>query len=254
MNAVRLFWTALGTRRRASLTLPHFVYDYRKLVRRKLREYPNDRTQALIESIGSPSLTDFAKLGDAQVAALNAYGLRSGMSIYDLGCGCGRTAQALVRYGWKGSYRGVDVVHELVDHVRETCPGFAADVHVGYTIAASDCSLDMVFHWSVFTHLQLEESAVYLEETYRALKPGGRTVFSFLELADQRHHRILKTRIDAIRRNVKLPHLDSFLHRDWVTQLGLSIGFEIVGFTDGNDESRHPQLWQSIAVLQKPAG
>ena len=59
-------------------------------------------------------------------------------------------------------------------------PGYDAHVNTRLTILAMDDLLDMVFHWSVFTHLFVEEAYIYLEDIWRALKPGGKLIFSFM--------------------------------------------------------------------------
>jgi len=61
------------------------------------------------------------------------------------------------------------------------CSGFHAVVHTKLSVDAPDESLDLVFAWSVFTHRMQEETLIYMEDIYRALKPGGRLAFSFLE-------------------------------------------------------------------------
>lgn len=110
----------------------------------------------------------------------------------------------------------------------------------------------MLFHWSVFTHLTIEECYLYMEDTFRALKPGGKLIFSFLELNDPAHHVVLDKRLNLLRRGRKLRLLDSFLHRDWIHTFANRIGFAEPMFTDGTDATYHPAFWQTLAVLSKP--
>jgi SAM-dependent methyltransferase len=135
----------------------HSVHSYNALIARKRRLHQGDEQMAMITSIGALTPEDFARQGDIQVAVLQHHGLKDGMAVYDLGCGCGRTAMALQRDGWQGNYKGADIVNPLVDYLNANNPGFEAIVHRENSIAASDESLDMVFHWSVFTHLYPEE-------------------------------------------------------------------------------------------------
>lgn len=65
-------------------------------------------------------------------------------------------------------------------------------LNVTPAIVAPDASLDMVFHWSVFTHLYPGESYLYTADAFRALKPGGKMIFSFLELEEAAHDRVWK--------------------------------------------------------------
>lgn len=227
---------------------------YERHLRSKLREHRGNRDLAFADAIGSATIELFNSQGDGQVAVLKSHGLTDGMSVYDLGCGCGRTAQALQRAGWQGRYAGADIVEGFISELKRKCPDFEAYVHREPTIVAEDASLDIAFHWSVFTHVSIEECFLYLEDSFRALKPGGKLVFSFLELTDPAHYeRIFENRLGRLRRKRPLKLLDTFLHREWIALWARKIGFEEPQFTDGDDASRHPPMWQTLAVLVKPA-
>lgn len=236
----------------ARVNRQHSVRSYEALVARKRRKHKGDYAMAMMTSIGAGSREEFASQGDAQVAVLVHHGLRDGMSVYDLGCGCGRTAMALQRSGWKGRYKGADIVRVLVDYLRSKCPGYEAVVHRDLTIAAPGESVDILFHWSVFTHLYPEECYLYMEDTFRALKPGGKLLFSFLEMEDSNHHDIFRYRITRLRSHGWPATLDVHLHRDWIRFWAHDIGFENVTFTDGTEFSDHPPLWQALVVMSKP--
>jgi len=227
---------------------------YERHLRSKLRLHGNDRDLAFADAIGSETVELFEAQGDGQVAVLKHHGLQDGMTIYDLGCGCGRTAQALERAGWFGRYIGTDIVHGFVNELKRKCPGFEAHVHREPSIVANDESLDMLFHWSVFTHIPPEECFLYLEDSFRALKPGGKSVFSFLELTDPAHYeRIFENRLGRLRRKRRLKLMDSFLHRDWISLWAAKIGFAEPVFTNGDDSTLHPAMWQTLATITKPA-
>lgn len=221
-------------------------------MRHKLREHPGDRRLALAQSIGSPTMEVFHDWGRRQVEVLRHHGLADGMTIYDLGCGCGRTAQELHRSGWQGAYKGADIVRDLVEEVIRTCPGYDAIVHRELSIAAPDDTLDMVFHWSVFTHLYPEEGYIYLQDIFRALKPGGKLVFSFLEMSNPRHFDIFAVNVEKLRRGTRLTHLDQFLHRDWIVHFAEKIGFSQPSFTDADDATHHAAFGQSLVAMSRP--
>lgn len=229
------------------------VAAYQRHLDAKLKLYPDNRDLAFADAIGSGTIELFERHGDGQVAVLRRHGLADGMSVYDLGCGCGRTAQALRRSGWTGSYKGADIIEGFVSELKHKCPGFDAVVNRSPTIVAEDGSLDMVFHWSVFTHVSPEECFLYLQDTYRALKPGGKLVFSFMELSDPEHYVIFEKRLDQYRQGTTPPILDAFLHRDWISLWARKIGFGEPSFTDGQDDKCHPLAWQTVAALEKPA-
>lgn len=226
---------------------------YERHLKNKLRLHSEDRELAFANAVGSETVRWFRKQGKAQVAVLRFHGLQDGMTIYDLGCGCGRTAQALRKDGWRGRYIGADIVEGFISELKRRCPGYEAHVHREPTIVAADESLDMLFHWSVFTHIAPEECFLYLEDSYRALKPGGRLVFSFLEMTDDNHWTIFESRVERSRQRRKLNLLDTFLSRDWIERWARKIGFEQPNFIDGQSTEHHPKMWQTVAAMRKPA-
>jgi SAM-dependent methyltransferase len=230
----------------------HAIRDYRRLVRAKLKEHPNDRQLALAQCIGSPTMEVFVNHGDIQASVLRHHGLRDGMAIYDLGCGCGRTAQGLMRSGWTGNYTGHDIVQELVDEIARACPGYNASVNTELCVLAPENSLDMLFHWSVFTHLYPEECYVYLIDIFRALKPGGKLVFSFLELEEPFHQSIFDGNVRHVQLDIQQVHLNQFLHRDWLRLFAQRIGFAPPEFVNGLDDTQHAAFGQALAVMVKP--
>lgn len=232
--------------------LSHSTRDYQALVQKHLRRRPNDPRLALANAIGAESMEEFFAQGDGHFAVLRHHGLANDMSIYDLGCGCGRTAQALRRGGWKGNYIGADVVPELLAELSRQCPEYCTVLNYKRTIEAGDASLDILFNWSVFTHLLPAESFLYMLDAFRALKPGGKLLFSFLELEEPEHDRVWQNKLERLRKGHQDEQLDTFLHRDWIRRFARDAGFVEPQFTAGTDGSNHPQFWQAIAVMQKP--
>jgi ubiquinone/menaquinone biosynthesis C-methylase UbiE len=134
---------------------------------------------------GSVGESGFEEIGRAQVEGLIGAGLIDGMSLVDLGCGSGRTAVQIARRLPGVQYLGLDVVPALLAHARSICPAnyrFVRSAALGFPVP--DESVDMVFAFSVFTHLYHEENFAYLRDARRILRPGGRMIFSFLEFAN----------------------------------------------------------------------
>ncbi len=75
-----------------------------------------DRTHALQLAIGGDSPQSFAAIGSMQRDLLAWYGLRQDSSLVDVECGSGRLAVHLVDWLLRGSYLGIDVVQQLLDH------------------------------------------------------------------------------------------------------------------------------------------
>jgi SAM-dependent methyltransferase len=116
--------------------------------------------------------------------------------VLDVGCGAGRLAFGLIaRFGDEVSYRGVDVMPQPIDwckrHISTSHPGYAflrIDVsndryNPNGTLAASTTRLpfesaefDLVYAYSVLSHMDGVDVAAYLREFRRVMSPGGRAV------------------------------------------------------------------------------
>ena len=120
-------------------------------------------------------------------------------SVLDIGCGIGRMAVPLTRYlSSQGRYEGFDIIRDGIRWCsREITPRFPnfrfqhVDVHnsnynPGGRLAAEefqfpypDCSFDVAFAASVFTHMLPAATTAYLREIARVLKPKGRCLLTF---------------------------------------------------------------------------
>jgi len=91
-------------------------------------------------------------------------------------------------------------------------------------IPEGDGKADMVCFFSVFTHLLQEESYLYLEEARRVLRPGGRIVASYLDIADPSHWNIFEANLRSARLRQEKPmnifHSEEFFPlgpRNWIS-------------------------------------
>lgn len=142
---------------------------------------------------------DFVKTGNRLFSRLVDYcDLKPNSSVLDIGCGIGRLALPLTSYlNSMGSYIGFDVVKFGViwcsKNITKAYPNFtfewvnlANDLYKkqgknasGYSFPYATHSFDLVFAFSVFTHMQPNEVQQYLIESFRVLKPGGKAYFTF---------------------------------------------------------------------------
>jgi ubiquinone/menaquinone biosynthesis C-methylase UbiE len=119
-------------------------------------------------------------------------------TVLDVGSGIGRTAAALTKYLNKNAvYEGFDVVEKgvrwCITNISPAYPNFnfnyvplnndlynnarlKAD---SYKFPYPDNKFDIVFLFSVFTHMRPSEIFNYLSEIYRVLKPGGKCLATF---------------------------------------------------------------------------
>jgi ubiquinone/menaquinone biosynthesis C-methylase UbiE len=159
----------------------HFVTEYEALVADLLAKHSVDDAMAL-----AAGGAQFAEVGRAIAFTLDYRGLTPDSYLIDVGCGPGRVALAL-RDRPSLRYLGTDVVHDLVDYARRIVDrsDWRFVVTDGLSIPEEDGAADFVLFSSVFTHLRAEESFTYLREAMRVLRPGGRIMFTFLEMGNR---------------------------------------------------------------------
>ncbi len=124
-------------------------------------------------------------------------GVDASSEVLEIGCGCGRMALPLADVLESGHYLGMDIdgkaLRACTEHSRLQASGFQfqlVDVFNGvynptgtqsaetYRFPLTDCSFDVIFLMSVFTHMLPDAVANYISEIARLLKPGGRCQFS----------------------------------------------------------------------------
>lgn len=238
-----------------------YLQSYQQMVSGLLQLFPED--EAVSRAVGG----NYEYFGVLEHALLRAHGLTPESSVIDVGCGSGRLAMQLRRYP-RLRYVGTDVVPHLLDYARRKTgrPDFRFEPVDAITLPVPDAEADFVAFFSVFTHLLHEESYVYLQEAHRALRPGGKVVFSFLEYALQGAWPVFEANLDWVRKRYLAGHLNVFMHRADLTLWAERLGFEVVAFQDGATpsivvdsttatEAVPPgtyALGQSACILRKP--
>lgn len=148
-------------------------------------------------------LDNFRAVSDAHIDVLRRFGGLAGASdVVEIGCGVGRDAIPLTGIlPPAGSYLGIDVMRPSIDwaqaHISTEAPHFefvhfdVADAQhnpgggremTGYVIPREANSIDLVFLFSVFTHMFPKDVAHYLGEFSRILRPGGRVLASMFTM------------------------------------------------------------------------
>lgn len=174
------------------------------------RRDPLTPPEALITTIGG----DFHGVGREFFRHFQELGgLRPTDRVLDIGCGCGRMAVPLIPYLRDGGgYWGFDVLKGAIRWCRRAIgrrhPNFHfehAELYnrmyrrktnvsaATYRFPYPDGFFDFAFATSVFTHLVADETAHYLDEVVRVLKPGGRTLFTFYLMNDEARAAVSRT-------------------------------------------------------------
>lgn len=131
------------------------------------------------------------ELGSMQLDFLVAEGLRPGMTLVDVGCGCLRGGIQFVDYLEPGHYFGVDSNQALLDagyEVELAAAGLQDRLPKQNLLCTADFELgafgrrfDMAIAQSVFTHLPLNHVRLCLERLAPHLVEGGKLYATFFE-------------------------------------------------------------------------
>lgn len=147
---------------------------------------------------------EFVEIGDSLVRTISELGrVRPTDSIIDVGSGYGRLAHALMRSGFRGTYRGFEILkphaewtqahlanerfqftHIDIGNSRYNPSGALSATNVN--LAAYTGQADLVVLTSVFTHMFEDEIANYFHCFPRMLRPGGRVICTFFLLTKER--------------------------------------------------------------------
>lgn len=220
------------------------VRDYRRLVAWLILRYPWD--EAMQRAVGG----DYAEMGAKQVAVLAEAGLADGDRVLDMGCGSGRLAHALSGC-FEVSYLGLDIVPELLAYARSRTPAsYRFELSETFAVPAVDASFDLACAFSLFTHLQHEETFLYLKEAARVLRPSGVLAFSFLEFAEPLHWREFDATVVQVAAD-KRAHLNVFIERPVIALWAKRLGFEVERIVGPGEASAAGAIGQSVAILRR---
>ncbi len=209
---------------------------------------------------------DFELLGKIELGLLLLEGLRPGDTAADLGCGTGRLAVHLVPFLDAGRYVGIEISRNMLRDAARRTAGLARgcvvewkhQVSPRFDLAAA--SVDMLCAFSVFTHMEPEDTYRYFTSALEVVRPGGKLVFSCLPLSLPAARKIfldsaqldLQARWSGVRNFVTT--------EEAMESLAVMAGWQVVRWTRGDQptvivEGRaEPQaLGQSTCVLQRPA-
>lgn len=138
------------------------------------------------ESIGHG---DFDLIGRVELGLLLLEGVKVSDTVIDLGCGTGRLAVHLIPYLRSGSYLGIDISKTMLRQAARRTAGIANGCAVEWRhqraarFEQPEASADVICAFSVFTHMEAEDTYRYFREALRVVRPGGKLIFSCLPLS-----------------------------------------------------------------------
>jgi len=163
--------------RGARLRAPRF--DYQTLYEAHARAHAGS------DAVGDG---DFDAVGRGELEILRQNGLGPDSDLLDFGCGIGRLAKFAIPYLVSGSYTGVDVAPTMIERARAAFGSTGAGCRVRWAVQTEAHfefraeSFDMICAFSVFTHLEHEDTFRYLADARRIVRPNGRFVFTCLPI------------------------------------------------------------------------
>jgi len=165
----------------------------------------------------------------------------------------------------RGHYIGIDISQEMLRRLGTRVPGWKA----GGTCRVSllhqttdafpleDSVADILCAFSVFTHMEHEDTCRYLRAARRVVRPGGRLVFSCLSMDTRLGREVFldsaAVDVEMRWRNVR----NVATTRDLMTEIARVAGWTMTGWYSGDDAAitlpgRNTPLafGQSIGVLE----
>jgi SAM-dependent methyltransferase len=177
-------WRTLGGQTRTVSDLKVRL-DYEAAYEALARQLPPE------QAIGVAETTNwYDACGLIELGLLQMEGLRPTDTPVDFGCGNGRLALKAVPALKGGAYIGIDISDTMLREadrlVRKRIPHPSCSVRwikqTGPAFPLPDASVDRMCAFSVFSHMEHEDTFRYLTDARRVIKPDGGFVFSCLHI------------------------------------------------------------------------
>jgi SAM-dependent methyltransferase len=176
-------------------------------------------------------------------------------ALLDFGCGCGRVLRQWSRLA-RTRRCGCDVNATAVVWCAENLPFVEASVtSPSPPLPYTDETFDLVYAFSVFTHLTEDAQHAWIRELARTLRPGGYLLISTLgehylslgRLTDQELESFREGQLVVLYGRSSGSSLCSAYHPPAYVRTALKGDLDVVGFRPAADDGRH-----DLYLLQKP--
>lgn len=191
---------------------------------------------------------------------INNFGCNNKSKILDIGCGQGRLAIGLNRIIGELEYIGLDVdewsIRWCQKHIQSHNPCYTFyrinvynerynrktsmkpdDFHFDY----EDSSIDIVYLYSVFSHMEDLDMRAYLSEIYRMLKDGGSLFFTtFIE--DDVEDFTINPLGYIFQKNMGSLHVVRY-RTDYILSILRDHGFDVIKYSHGTEADKQSAIY-----------
>lgn len=176
-------------------------------------------------------------------------------ALLDWGCGCGRVLRHWSTLPNTDVY-GCDINPRMVDWCRDNLAFAEVELNrVAPPLTYEDESFQLMYAFSVMTHLPEDLQHAWMKEALRVLRPGGYLLITTLgeyylsrnRLSEAERRRFLDGEVVVLYEGSPGTSLCSAYHPPEYVQRELAVDFELVTFRPAADEGRH-----DIHLLRKP--
>jgi SAM-dependent methyltransferase len=217
-----------------------------------------DQLARRLDPLASVGGADFDGPGRIHLGLLKLEGLRPTDTVAELGCGIGRLAAQVVPFLEKGRYVGIDIAKAMLVEAARRTPASTCRVEWQHQhtpqYALAEGSVDMMCAFSVFTHMEAEDSFLYLRSALRVVRPGGKFLFSCLPLSTELGRKVFlaSAQLDLSVRWSQVR--DVATTEGMMEQIATLAGWKAVRWYSGDQAPAEgvPPLGQSTCVLERP--
>jgi cyclopropane fatty-acyl-phospholipid synthase-like methyltransferase len=210
---------------------------------------------------------DYVTMGEIELDALREQGLARDSTLVDFGCGTGRLAQHAIPYLSSGRYIGIDIsptflarADESTRRIRSNSSCDVRWIHQeGLDFDVAVGSVDFLCAFSVFTHMEHEDTLRYLRAIRPLMRTTGRVVLSCLplSLSEAKQVFVAEAEVDVAQRWSRVRNVVTSV--DLMDDVANMAGWRVVTWRPG-DQGNIPssdgslrRLGQSIQVLAPDA-
>ncbi|MCP5559331.1 MAG: class I SAM-dependent methyltransferase [Verrucomicrobiaceae bacterium] len=189
---------------------------------------------------GGDEWTPSQEWKDSLVANILKPRVAEGSTVVEIGPGAGRWTEHLIPLAT--TYTGIDLSKTCI----ELCAAkFATHKNATFRTnqgndlpGVSDGSVDIIWSFDVFVHINLADIATYLDEFRRVLKPGGRAII---------HHGTTAGHSGGWRSDATTAELNALINA-----MGLEVAEQFSNWEDGSTRHEVGLYQDQITVIARP--